>query len=52
MTGSKVSKGFPAKEVYQGRQLGLEDGKIVSDGADFLREVVRTDIREVVRVKR
>ena len=52
VTGSKVSKGFPAKEVYQGKLLGLEDGKIVSDGADFLLEVVRKDIREVIRVKR
>ena len=25
VTGSKVSEGFPAKEVYQGKQLDLEE---------------------------
>ena len=44
----KLARDFQQKS----KQLGLEDGKIVSDGADFLREVVRKDIREVVRVKR
>ena len=43
VTDSKVSKGFPSNWVWR--------RKIVSDGADFLSEVIRKDIRKVVRVK-
>ena len=50
VTGSKVIKGFPAKEV-SGKQFGLED-EMFSGGADFLGEVIRKDFRQVVRVKR
>ena len=51
VTGSNVSKGFPEKEV-SGQTVGLGGEKKNSDGADFLDEVIRKDIREVVRVKR
>ena len=50
VTDSKVSKGFPAKEV-SGKSSWVWRRKIVSDGADFLSEVIRKDVRKVVRVK-
>ena len=50
MTGSKVKKGFPAKEV-SGQAVSFGGGKIVSDGADFFSEIIRKDFREVIRIK-
>ena len=50
MTGSKVSKGFPAKRQARASSW-VWRRKIVSDGADFLSEVIRKDIWKVVRVK-
>ena len=50
VTDSKVSKGFPAKEVSRASSW-VWRRKIVSDVADFLSEVIRKDIRKVVRVK-
>ena len=43
----ELSRDFLRKR-YQGKQLGLEE-EIVSDGTDFLGEVIRNDIREVVK---
>ena len=48
VTDSKVSKGFPAKDR---ESSWVWRRKIVSDGADFLSEIIRKDIRKVVRVK-
>ena len=50
MSGSKVSQGFPAKGV-SGHAVVFGGGEKI-DGADFLGEVIRKVIREVVRVKR
>ena len=46
VTGSKVSQGFPAKDV-SGYAAGFGGG-----WCGFLGEVIRKVIREVVRVKR
>ena len=53
VTDSNVSKGFPAKAV-SGQAVGcwVWRRNIVPDGAVFLGEVIRKDIREIVRVKR
>ena len=47
VTGLKVSKGFPAKEV-SGQAVGFGGGKLL---ADLLSEVIGKDIQKVVRVK-
>ena len=46
----KLARDFQQKR-YHGKQLGFLRRKIVSGGADFLSEVIRKDIRKVVRVK-
>ena len=55
ITDSKVSKGFPAKEV-SGQAVGFGGRKQILMVRIFLYlffgEVIRKDIREVVRVKR
>ena len=51
MTGSKVSQGFPAKEIL-GQAVGFRGGKKILMVGIFFGEGVRKDIREVLRVKR
>ena len=51
VTGSKVSKGFPAKELL-GQAVGFGEGKFFLMVRIFYCEVIKKDIREVVRVKR
>ena len=50
VTDSKVSNGFPTKEV-SGQADGFGGGKLFLMLRIFFSEVIRKDIRKVVRVK-
>ena len=49
VTGSKVGKGFPTKELSGQAVAGFGGGNCFSSGADFLGEVIKKDIQEVFK---
>ena len=49
VTGPKVGKGFPTKELSGQAVAGFGGGNCFSSGAVFLSEIIKKDIQEVFK---